>query len=69
MSDEVDLLKRVYDRFNARDMETVLAAMHEPDITKFKGQSERIDTLVEDINFKLNTSLARKSSRISNEDE
>jgi ketosteroid isomerase-like protein len=29
MSDEVDLLKRVYDRFNARDMETVLAAMHE----------------------------------------
>jgi ketosteroid isomerase-like protein len=29
MSDEIDLLKRVYDRFNARDMETVLAAMHE----------------------------------------
>jgi hypothetical protein len=29
MSDEVDLLKRVYDRFNARDMETVLAALHE----------------------------------------
>jgi ketosteroid isomerase-like protein len=29
MSDEMDLLKRVYDRFNARDMETVLAAMHE----------------------------------------
>jgi len=29
MSDEVDLLKRVYDRFNARAMETVLAAMHE----------------------------------------
>src|SRR6476646_10440531 len=29
MPDEVDLLKRVYDRFNARDMETVLAAMHE----------------------------------------
>src|ERR1700720_854786 len=29
MSDEVDLLKHVYDRFNARDMETVLAAMHE----------------------------------------
>src|SRR6266478_6845349 len=29
MSDEVELLKRVYDRFNARDMETVLAAMHE----------------------------------------
>jgi hypothetical protein len=29
MLDEVDLLKRVYDRFNARDMETVLAAMHE----------------------------------------
>src|SRR5438552_19186265 len=29
MSDEVDLLKRVYDRFNARDMETVLTAMHE----------------------------------------
>ena len=29
MSDEVELVKRVYDRFNARDMETVLAAMHE----------------------------------------
>ncbi len=29
MSDEIDLLKGVYDRFNARDMETVLAAMHE----------------------------------------
>ena len=29
MSDEVDLLKRVYDRFNTRDIETVLAAMHE----------------------------------------
>src|ERR1700674_5321475 len=29
MSNEMDLLKRVYDRFNARDMESVLAAMHE----------------------------------------
>jgi hypothetical protein len=29
MSDDVDLLKRVYDRFNARDIEPVLAAMHE----------------------------------------
>jgi ketosteroid isomerase-like protein len=29
MSNEVDLLQRVYDRFNARDIETVLAAMHE----------------------------------------
>jgi hypothetical protein len=29
MSDEIELLKRVYDRFNARDMPTVLAAMHE----------------------------------------
>lgn len=29
MSDEVELLKRVYDGFNARDMETVLAAMYE----------------------------------------
>jgi hypothetical protein len=28
MSDQVELLKRVYDRFNARDMESVLAAMH-----------------------------------------
>lgn len=28
MSDQ-DFLKRVYDRFNARDMEAVLAAMHE----------------------------------------
>ena len=29
MSDRQGLLKRVYDSFNARDMETVLAAMHE----------------------------------------
>jgi hypothetical protein len=29
MSDQVELLRRVYDRFNARDMESVLAAMHE----------------------------------------
>ena len=29
MSDEVEFLEHVYDRFNARDMETVLAAMHE----------------------------------------
>ena len=29
MSHEVEFLKLVYDRFNARDMETVLAAMHE----------------------------------------
>jgi hypothetical protein len=29
MSDVVDLLKGIYDRFNARDIETVLAAMHE----------------------------------------
>ncbi len=29
MSDEIELLKRVYDRFNARDMASVLAAMHE----------------------------------------
>lgn len=28
MQDEVALLHRVYDRFNARDMEAVLAAMH-----------------------------------------
>jgi hypothetical protein len=28
-SDRVALLKRIYERFNARDMETVLAAMHE----------------------------------------
>ena len=28
MSSEVKLLKRVYDRFNARDMDSVLAAMH-----------------------------------------
>ena len=36
MSDEVELLKRVYDRFNARDMEAVLAAMHE-DVTWANG--------------------------------
>ena len=29
MSDEVKFLKRVYDRFNARDIKTVLAAVHE----------------------------------------
>lgn len=29
MLNQVELLKRVYDRFNARDIETVLAAMHE----------------------------------------
>jgi ketosteroid isomerase-like protein len=29
MSNEVELLKLLYDRFNARDMETVLACMHE----------------------------------------
>jgi ketosteroid isomerase-like protein len=29
MSNEVELLKLLYARFNARDMETVLTAMHE----------------------------------------
>ena len=29
MSAKVELLKRIYDRFNARDMEAVLAALHE----------------------------------------
>ena len=29
MPDEVELLKRLYDRFNARDMEALLATMHE----------------------------------------
>lgn len=29
MSHKVDLLKHLYDRFNARDMEAVLAVMHE----------------------------------------
>src|ERR1700731_1857284 len=29
MSREVEVLKLLYDRFNARDMETVLTAMHE----------------------------------------
>ncbi len=28
MSSEVKILKRVYDRFNARDIDSVLAAMH-----------------------------------------
>jgi hypothetical protein len=28
MSDDVELLKRVYDLFNSRDIESVLAAMH-----------------------------------------
>jgi ketosteroid isomerase-like protein len=29
MPDEVELLRRLYDRFNARDMETLLSAMQE----------------------------------------
>jgi ketosteroid isomerase-like protein len=29
MANEIEFLKHVYERFNARDMETVLAAMHE----------------------------------------
>jgi hypothetical protein len=29
MSDDVDVLKRLYDRFNARDMEALLSAMQE----------------------------------------
>lgn len=29
MSNNVELLKRLYERFNARDIETVLATMHE----------------------------------------
>ncbi len=29
MSNDMELLKRLYERFNARDIETVLAAMHE----------------------------------------
>jgi nuclear transport factor 2 (NTF2) superfamily protein len=29
MPDDVELLKRLYDRFNARDIETLVAAMHE----------------------------------------
>ena len=36
MADEIELLKHVYDRFNARDTETVLAAMHE-DVTWANG--------------------------------
>lgn len=33
---ETEFLKHIYDRFNARDMETVLAAMHE-DVTWANG--------------------------------
>jgi ketosteroid isomerase-like protein len=29
MADEIEILKRLYDRFNARDIETVLAALDE----------------------------------------
>jgi ketosteroid isomerase-like protein len=36
MSDQIELLKGIYDRFNARDMEAVLAAMHE-DVTWANG--------------------------------
>lgn len=36
MSGEAELLKCIYDRFNARDMESVLAAMHE-DVTWANG--------------------------------
>jgi ketosteroid isomerase-like protein len=38
MADEIELLKHVYDRFNTRDMETVLAAMHE-DVMWANGMS------------------------------
>lgn len=33
---EVELLKHIYERFNARDMEAVLAALH-PDVTWANG--------------------------------
>jgi ketosteroid isomerase-like protein len=36
MAGEVELLKRIYARFNAREMESVLAAMHE-DVTWANG--------------------------------
>ncbi len=36
MSDEIELLKRVYGRFNGRDMEGVLAAMQE-DVMRANG--------------------------------
>jgi ketosteroid isomerase-like protein len=36
LPDNVELLKRIYDRFNARDMETVLAALHQ-DVTWANG--------------------------------
>jgi ketosteroid isomerase-like protein len=36
LSDNVELLKRIYDRFNARDIETVLAALHQ-DVTWANG--------------------------------
>ena len=29
MQDEIELLRRLYERFNARDMETLLSAMQE----------------------------------------
>jgi len=42
MSDDVELLKRVYDLFNSRDIESVLAAMH-PDghLGKWNGRWPR----------------------------
>ena len=36
MSSDRELLERLYDRFNARDMEAALATMH-PDITWANG--------------------------------
>jgi hypothetical protein len=36
MSDEIEILKRLYERFNARDMERLLAAMH-PDVMWANG--------------------------------
>jgi hypothetical protein len=36
MADQVELLKRLYDRFNAHDMESVLAAMHQ-DVSTSQG--------------------------------
>jgi hypothetical protein len=39
-SDEVERLRRLYDRFNAHDIETVLAAMHE-DVMWANGTGRR----------------------------
>jgi hypothetical protein len=46
-----------------------LTKMLGPDLAKLKGQSERIDALVEEVTLKLNTSISRQEQRERNRRE